>query len=350
MSVKAVVFAAGYGKRLRPLTLNRPKHVLPIAGKPLISWVVEALGEAGVNEVGVLVGYQGEYVKQALQNFKTIETVFITQQKILGTGAALLECREYLRDEDSFVVVYGDVTVNRDVLVSLRKFWEEGGFDGAMVAVSVDDASRFGVVNIRDNLLVRIGEKEKTTGAVNTGIYILGKKVFEALEETGVSPRGEIELTDALNKLVLRGARIGVKLMEKGWWYDVGNPADYLLANFAYLSKHFGQSVHISQHAELGNRAVFKGPAYVGERCVIGDDCVLIGPVMICGGTVVKAKSEISRSVVLENCFVGEKSVLRDSVVCEDGFFGSGVEVASNSFPAFVSEPGFRSEQRLKIV
>ncbi|MDW8084147.1 MAG: sugar phosphate nucleotidyltransferase [Candidatus Caldarchaeum sp.] len=345
-----MVLAAGYGKRLKPLTVNRPKHVLPLAGKPLIQMIVESLGHAGVQEVGVLVGYHGEKVQDALKPVTQPRITFIRQKQLLGTGAALKECRDYLAGEEFFCVVYGDVTISTDVIIALQKMVEDGVYDGVLAAVESEETGRFGVVETKDDRLVRIGEKEMKAGPVNAGIYILNKKVFEVLDRTGLSPRGEIELTDALNKYVLEGGVIGVKFFGKGWWFDIGNPSDYLKANTVYLAKFFDRVVCAEKNVSFGNDVVVSGPLYIGPNVSIGRDSVIEGPSMICSGSVVGDGSVVSNSVIMENCYVGKKSLVRRSVICEDSLFVEGLEVLSNGFPAFVCDPGFKSEKRLKVV
>ncbi|MCS7110423.1 MAG: sugar phosphate nucleotidyltransferase [Candidatus Caldarchaeum sp.] len=345
-----MVFAAGYGKRLRPLTLNRPKHVLPLAGRPLVRMVVEALGKAGFEEVGVLVGYQAEKVKSSLQDLSKPKISFITQSDLLGTGAALKECRDYLAGEEFFAVVYGDVTVSADVVQSLLNMLDEGRYDGVLAAVETKETGRYGVLDAKENRLVRVGEKENRQGPVNAGIYILHRKIFDLLDRVGLSPRGEIELTDALNKFVSEGGGIGVGFFGGGWWFDIGNPADYLNANTVYLSRLYGRSINFERWVNVGSGTMFKGPVFIGNNVSFGRNCVVEGPAMVCEGSVVDDGTVVRNSVVLENCYIGKHSNLKDAVICEESVFVEGIEIGSDRFPAYVSDPGFKAEKRLKVV
>ncbi|BAJ51350.1 bifunctional protein GlmU [Candidatus Caldarchaeum subterraneum] len=348
--LKAVVFAAGYGKRLRPLTINRPKHVLPVAGKPLIRWVVEALSTAGIDDVGVLVGYHGHDAVEALKNLHRPRLTFIEQKKLLGTGQALKECREFLEGEDVFLVVYGDVTVNDMVLRRLLGFWREGGFDSVLAAVELEESKRFGSIKLDGERLVKIEEKTGAGKIVNAGIYIFSKNIFKALEMVGFSERGEIELTDAVNQLAAQGHIVGVKVFDRSWWFDVGLPADYLRVNHVYLSNFLGEAISIDEGTVLGEDVELNGPVMVEEGCVIESGSVLEGPCYICQGSFIGRRSRVAGSVVLEKCFLGPGSHLVNSVLGEGSVFSEGVEVLSGGFPAYVSEPGFRAEKRLKIV
>jgi NDP-sugar pyrophosphorylase family protein len=346
--LKAVVFAAGFGKRLAPLTASRPKHVLPLAGKPIVRHVVEALFEAGVSEVGITIGYMGEKVVKALEDLRNI--TYITQQDIRGTGQALRECRSFLAGEQYFYVVYGDVTVSAGILEGLRSFCEDGGFDGALVAVEKNERELYGSVISEHGKLVRIGEKTGEPGVVNAGIYFLGQSVYEVLGEVGISPRGEVELTDALNLLAARGRGVGVYTVGGDWWFDIGRPADYLKANIQYLHKLCGNRVIVSEDVELGRGVVLKGPLYIGGGVRIGDGCVLEGPVMVCEGSVVDEESLVSSTVILEECYIGPQSRLRNAIVCEGSRLSAGVVILSDGFPAYVIGPGSVVDHRLEVV
>lgn len=350
MALKAVVFAAGYGKRLRPLTVNRPKHVLPIAGKPLVKIIVESLAEAGVSDVGVLIGYHGEFVRKSLTGVKQPRLDFIIQQQLLGTGAALKECRQYLEGEEFFFVVYGDVTVTADVLRKLRKEMEQERYDGMLAAVKTTETARFGIVETQNNKLIKIREKENKPGPVNAGIYILSREIFPILETIGFSPRGEIELTDAVNKYVEGGKVVGVEVFEGNWWFDVGNPSDYLNANRFFIQKIHGGKIVMEPCVTIGDGCVLKGAVFLGESVTFGKNCKIVGPTMIMAGSKIDTGSLVSESVVLENCYVGKNSYLKNSIICENNVFQQGVEVVSEGLPAFVSEPGALYKQRLKVV
>ncbi len=315
--MKAVVLAAGYGKRLMPLTANRPKHVLPLAGKPLIMAVVESIANAGITNIGIVVGYRFEEIMNVLKKLDLVNLTYIYQNNIGGTGAALKECKDYLAGEDFFLVVYGDLTVDDQMLRGLLDFFNQQRLDGVLAAVEADETSSYGVIDVRDGLLVKISEKEQRPGPVNAGIYVLSNKIFDFLETIGPSVRGEVELTDALNRFVAEGGRIGVKFLEKGWWFDIGRPMDYLAANHAYLRKFYGDGVVVGKNVFLGDGVLLEGPVYIGSDVNVGDRCIIQGPAMICEGTIVDKGSIIKNSVILERCVIGAFSKIYDAIICE---------------------------------
>uniref|UniRef100_A0A7C5LAA0 Nucleotidyl transferase domain-containing protein n=1 Tax=Caldiarchaeum subterraneum TaxID=311458 RepID=A0A7C5LAA0_CALS0 len=347
--LKAVVLAAGYGKRLMPLTANRPKHVLPIAGKPLINHTLEALAKAGADEIGVLLGYRSEEIVEALKKFDGARLEYIYQEEIAGTGAALRECRGFLAGEEHFLVVYGDLTVTAEVVLELVDFFRRNMLDGVLAAVEVEETGPYGVVETRDGLLARIGEKESRRGPINAGIYILGGEVFDELEKTRPSIRGEIELTDALNNLAAKGRRLGVKMFGKGWWFDIGRPADYLAANHTYIRRLLGEGMMVGPRVYLGNNVSLKGPLVIAEGVTIEDDCIVEGPAMVCERVRIAADSVVKASLILEDCYIGPSSKLQNSIICEKTVFENGVEVVGGGFPAFVSPPSTTVSKRLKV-
>ncbi|MDW8359618.1 MAG: sugar phosphate nucleotidyltransferase [Candidatus Caldarchaeum sp.] len=347
--MKAVVLAAGFGKRLHPLTVNRPKHVLPLAGKPLVARIVDSVIEAGVDEVGVLVGYRSELIAEALKTFEQGRLKYIEQKEIAGTGAALRDCRQFLAGEKHFLVVYGDLTVDAHVLKQLLSYFVDGGFDGAVAAVMLEGSESYGVVEMREGLLVRVREKERLSGPVNAGIYVLDGSVFDALSEVKLSPRGEIELTDALNILASWGKRIGVKIFDRGWWFDVGRPTDYLAANQTYLRKFFNQHVVVEGSVSLGCGVSLKGPIYLGPGVTVERLCSIEGPTMVCGKTTIKEGTVVKGSVILENCLIGPRSRVVNSIVCENSVFSEGLEVLGEGSPAYVCEPGYEAAGRVKV-
>ncbi len=344
--MKAVVLAAGYGKRLMPLTANRPKHVLPLAGKPLIMTVVESIARAGITDIGIVVGYRSEEIMNVLKKLDWVDPTYIYQNNIGGTGAALKECKDYLAGEDFFLVVYGDLTVDDKILRELLDFFNQQRLDGVLAAVEADETSAYGVVDTFDGLLVKIGEKEQRPGPVNAGIYVLSGSIFEFLERVGPSVRGEVELTDALNRFVAEGGRIGVKFFEKGWWFDIGRPKDYLAANHVYLRKFYGDGIVVGKNVFLGDGVLLEGPVYIGSHVKIGDRCIVQGPAMICEGTTVDKESIVKNSVILERCVIGAFSKIYDAIICEESRLTYGVEVLSEGFPAYVSHPGTLATER----
>lgn len=299
--MKCVVLAAGLGKRMHPLSLDRPKHLLPIVGRPLIGRVVEAVAETGITELGVVVGYRAELIEKALGDMRGVRIDFIKQEQQLGTAHALLSASGFLSGEERFAVVYGDVTLDASELSGLIRE-SVRGFDGGLIGVETWEAARFGVIEERGGILSRVWEKPMETrgiALVNAGVYVLPAEVLEYSRRLSPSPRGEYELTDALNLLAEAGRRLLVKRGDAKHWLDVGRPGDLLRANLIYLERLAGS------HGTGPDNP----PSYIGDAR-IGSDV------------------EITRSVVLDGAWISDGAHVENSLVMEGAEIGQGCKLS----------------------
>jgi dTDP-glucose pyrophosphorylase len=225
---KAVTLAAGRGTRMKGLTADCPKPMLPLGDRPMLAHQIERLEEAGIREILIVVGYKAEIVKVYFAEHPPAKATlsYVTQVKQDGTGSAALLAREFVGD-DSFLMVYGDNLVDSAVyreMISLA--------DGAEMVLSVkwvEDPYQGGAVYTDGDRVTKIIEKPaqgtSTTNWNNAGIYIFRPSVFAAQERMGLSPRGEYELTDALHEVVNSGKPVSWYVIE-GFWRDVGRPED----------------------------------------------------------------------------------------------------------------------------
>lgn len=322
-ALKAVIFAAGLGKRLRPLTNVRPKHLLPLAGKPVLRRVLEAVEHSGVMEAGIVVSYLREKVREAVEAWPlNINLQLIDQGEAEGTGHALMAARPFLEGEEFFLVVYGDITLRPGVLRAFLEAFEESGVEGAVEGVWVENASPFGRLSERNNLLLRVEEKSgKGPGLINAGLYVLPRRALQLTSRLVPSPRGEYELTDVLNMLVSDGVKILVHRSEQGWWRDIGRPLDLLEANRALLREELGEGVKVEAEveAELRSPSIVLRGVRVERGSRIGPEAVLME------GVKVGARSVIESSIFLES------SVLEDGCRVRRAIIGDGAEVGSGS-------------------
>lgn len=344
--MKGVVFAAGYGRRLHPLTVKRPKHLLPIAGKPLLLRVLEALKNVGVAEIGVTVGYMADKIIEVI---KPVGVTPIRQSLIAGTGQALKECRPFLEGEDRFFVVYGDITVTSSKLAALIEFTDNGGYDGSLLAVHGAGDGRYGVVQVKDSLFQYVAEKSLEGGLVNAGIYILPNQVLEIVDNLPKSPRGEYELTDGLNMLARAGVKIGVLADPGDWWYDVGRPLDYLHANQHYISQELGDDLLVGSDVSFGNGVSVKGPVMLSDRVKIGEGSVLVGPIIVGAESEIAPHSYIANSVLMERVRIADRCSLSNSVISDETEILSEVLVENGCIPGLVTSSGSRIESRITV-
>lgn len=324
--LKAVVLAAGEGRRLDPLTRNRPKPLLPVAGVPLILRTVQALSSVGVEEACIVTSPRGDLIMDALRGAGSIRLRRAVQGSPRGTAHALLAARDFIQDEDRFLLVYGDLFFDRDMLRGLLNH-VSAGFEGGILAVMHEEARRFGVILEENGVLRGIVEKPETISGpalINSGVYVLPGKVIEVAERLQPSIRGEYELTDALTRLVEAGNRIAVYKHIGGYWLDVGTAASYLEANLLALRERMRQlfrgtgpdstleGSYIAEGVRLGRRVTVKSSALM-EDAEVGEDSVLESVVLL-ENAVVEPGSQLSYAIIAENGRAGRGCSLRGAL------------------------------------
>lgn len=225
---EAVVLCAGLGRRLRPLTEHVPKALVEVRGRSLLEHHLEGLAQHGVRRAVLVVGHLGETVRERIGDGERfhLEVEYAIQPELLGTGDALRAARDQVRS-DRFLVLYADVYFGRTPTV-LRELLASD--ETTIVAAEVPDAGRFGRLETREegrgSFLEGIAEKDgrPTPGLVNAGAYLFPGQIWTVLATLPSSPRGEVELTDGVMRLVRDGHR--VRVVRAATWSDVGTPAD----------------------------------------------------------------------------------------------------------------------------
>lgn len=340
--MKAFLLAAGEGTRMRPLTAERPKPLLPVAGKPFLAHVLERLRAAGVDAATVLIGWRGRRLKDA---FGVGEGVGLTldyaeQERLEGTGAAVALAEGHV--EDRFLCLNGDVIFQPADLEAMLKAHGEG--EATVVAVAkTERPERFGAVQVEGDRLVAIEEKppETTSPWVNAGIYLFHEAVFDLIRKTPKSPRGEYEITDTL-KLLLQQEDVLVQRLE-GPWLDVGYPWDLLQANALLLGELEGKTVE----GEVEEGATLRGPVHVAEGAEVLAGSYVEGPVLLDTGSRVGPNSyvrpatylgpgarvgsacEVKNSLIMRGTHVPHQNYVGDSILGEECNLGAGTKVAN---------------------
>ncbi len=218
--MKALILAAGKGVRMRPLTLERPKVLIEVAGKPFLRHVIDNLIKVGFDEFGIVAGYKIEMIEDFVKK-ENLNAVIIHQQEQLGTGHAVQLSRDWV-GEDNFVVIYGD---NLYSYIDIEKLNMDDEYN-YMFGIRDKHPERYGVIIKNGDFLERIVEKPKefVSDLVNTGLYKFTSEVFEKLDRVEKSLRGEIELTDAVSMLANEKK---VKVLEvNGYWKEMSTFED----------------------------------------------------------------------------------------------------------------------------
>lgn len=339
--MKGLILAAGEGTRMRPLTANIPKPILPIAGKPTIVHTIEAMKQCGVGDILILVGWRANRLKDVLGDGSQfgVKIEYVTQEKRLGTAHALSMLKDHLIGR--FCCVYGDVVVSPAALRGALK--ESIGMNESVICVApVADPSRYGSVEVVDGKVTGIWEKSPTPhgNLINAGIYVLNPDIFDFIAKTELSPRGEYELTDSL-LMMSKKQDLRAQVIETGW-LDVARPWDLLLANEIVMKEMVPEvkgnvekgvtmkgPVHIGQGTEVLSGAYIIGPVYIGKDCEIGPNCFIRPSTSLGDGCKVGNAVEVKNSIIMNESKVPHNSYVGDSVIGERCNLGAGTKVAN---------------------
>jgi glucose-1-phosphate thymidylyltransferase len=310
-ALKGLILSGGAGTRLRPITHTSAKQLVPVANKPVLFYGIEALVDAGITEIGVIIAPEtGEEVKQAAGDGSAFgaKITYVEQEAPLGLAHALLTAEEFL-GQSPFVMYLGD-NLLRDGIVELVDVFRRNEPDALILLTPVDDPSSYGVAELNGDRVVRLVEKPKDppSDLALVGVYMFTPAIFEAAHSIKPSDRGELEITDAIDVLIDSELRVEPHVV-KGWWKDTGKLEDMLEANRLVLedieqriegeldeSSRVEGRVVIESGAKL-ERTVVRGPAIIGSGTRITDS--YIGPYTAIDRDVVITGSEVEHSIVL---------------------------------------------------
>ncbi len=291
--MKAIIPVAGAGTRLRPLTYTQPKALIPIAGKTILSFIVDQLQEGGIHEFVFILGYLGDKIKDYVENaYPHLTCHFVFQNERLGTGHAVKLAQEFI-GKDEIMVVFGDTLCQYDIKEVIAS-------PKSILAVKkVDNPSKFGVAEIgEDNKVLKVIEKPLIPKSNNAlvGIYKVRESamLFECIPENLRDEHGEMifyQLTDALQCMIAKGVEFVAYPVDN--WFDCGQK-ETLLASNSILLRKSGGNVHPVNHQY--------------------EDSIIVPPVSIAPGCKIK-NSIIGPHVAIGNNTVINKSIIRDSIV-----------------------------------
>ncbi len=309
--LKGLILSGGAGTRLRPITHTSAKQLVPVANKPVLFYGIEALVEAGIREIGIIVApATGDEIRAAVGEGERFgaSVTYIEQAEPLGLAHALLTAEEFL-DSSAFVMYLGD-NLLRDGIADLVKAFRESEPDALILLTKVDDPEAYGVAELEGERVVRLVEKPTNppSDLALVGVYMFEPSIFDAARRIEPSGRGELEITDAIQALIDGGRRVEPHIVQ-GWWKDTGRLEDMLEANRLVLEDLVGRvdgelvdsqvegRVVVEKGAAL-ERSVVRGPAIIGAGARISDSYV--GPYTSIDRDVVITGSEIEHSIVLE--------------------------------------------------
>jgi len=312
--MKAVILAAGEGTRLKPFTESMPKVMLPVANKPILLHIIKSLSENNIRDIVMVVGYKKESIMDYFGNGKEfgVEIEYVTQEKQIGTGHALLQARN--RIEEEFISLPGDNIIDGKSISYLIK----NKCQTSMLVEKSRYPSKYGVVKIEGGRIKDIVEKpEKAeTNLVSTGIYKFPPDIFDFIDKN--LKEGRPHITDLLSSMIENGEEI-CSVMGNGRWMDIIYPWNWLEVNSKSL-----KDMTTTTSGKIERNVVLKGNVSIGEDTVIHSGCYIVGPVVIGSGCEIGPNVCIfSSTSVGDNVAIYPFTEIRNSVIMDDTTIGS---------------------------
>jgi glucose-1-phosphate thymidylyltransferase len=335
--MKALVLSGGAGTRLRPITHTSAKQLVPVANKPVLFYGLEAIRDAGVTDVGIIVGDTAAEIETAVGDGSElgIRVTYIKQEAPLGLAHCVLIAQDFLGDED-FVMYLGDNFIIGGITELVDEF-RAGSYDAQILLTKVENPSQFGVAELGPNggvtTLVE-KPKEPRSDLALVGVYMFRPVVHDAVRAIKPSARGELEITDALQWLIDEGRDVRPHLVT-GYWKDTGRLEDMLECNRKVLESvepHVAGTVDpdssligrvVVEEGAVIERSVVRGPAIIGRDTVLRD--TYVGPFTSIYFGCLLEDTEIEHSIVLE------QSTIRGVGRIEDSLIGKEVEVSPST-------------------
>ncbi len=308
--LKGLILSGGKGTRLRPITHTSAKQLVPVANKPVLFYGIEAMAHAGITEIGIIIAPEtGDEIREIVGDGSQfgVSITYLPQSEPLGLAHAVLTAEPFL-GEDSFVMYLGDNLLQGGIDDLVTAFKAEQP-DAMILLTPVPDPEHFGVAELKDGRVVALAEKppEPKTDLALVGVYLFTPMIHTAAKAIEPSPRGELEITDAIQWMVDQGHRIDPHVVQ-GWWKDTGRLADMLEANRLVLDRierridgelidsEVEGRVVIEEGATV-TRARILGPAIIGAGAQLSD--CYIGPYTAIDQNCVVVGAEIEYSILL---------------------------------------------------
>jgi glucose-1-phosphate thymidylyltransferase len=324
--MRALILAGGEGSRLRPITHTNAKQLIPVAGAPILFHALAAIRDAGIYEVGIVIGQTGDEIRSAVGDGSAwgLSVSYIPQDEPLGLAHAVITARDFVAGQP-FLMYLGD----NILLEGLKRFVEEFERtrpDAQIFLARVPEPERFGVAVLDGDRVVRLVEKPKSyvSDLALVGVYLFDDSILEAADTLEPSWRGEYEITEAIQWLIDHGKTVRAEMVS-GWWKDTGRPSDLLEANRVMLSvvrasvegevdegSSLEGTVRVARGAKV-IRSELRGPVAIGPDAVIEDS--VVGPNVSVERNVRILRSAVEDSIVMEGCQIVDVHGLAASIL-----------------------------------
>jgi len=336
--MKGLILAGGHGTRLRPITYSTNKHLIPLANKPMLHYVVETMKNAGITDIGVIVGHTDEVVREIKDDLGDgrrfgVKITYIFQDAPRGLAHAVKTAKSFLtsgNDDGLFVVHLGDNIIGGGIKGFLKEFSEKKP-DAMVLLKKIPNPQRFGVAKFEKGKLVGLVEKPKNppSDLALVGVYFLNGEIFDSIDRLKPSSRNEYEITEAIQGLINRKKTVMHRVIETGWWKDPGDPDGVIEANRLMLeelkpkidgkvdkSSKVSGKVVIEAGAVVKNGSVIIGPAIIGKNSVI--DSAHIGKHTSVGDDVEIKGAKIEDSVIMRGAKISCSRKISHSLIGRD--------------------------------
>src|SRR5262245_49340628 len=325
--MKGLILSGGKGTRLRPLTYTSAKQLVPVANKPVLFFGIEALVDAGIRDIGIVVGDTQAEIRAAVGDGSrwNARITYIEQDAPRGLAHAVLISEPFIGREP-FVMYLGDNLLNKGIVPFVEQFVREEPA-AQILLTPVPDPQMFGVAELAKGQVVRLVEKPKdpVSNLALVGVYMFGPAIFESVQRIKPSFRNELEITDAIQDLIDRGLTVTPHLVD-GWWKDTGKLEDMLEANrliLETLERRVDGRVDEQSRVEgkvvveagaVIQESVVRGPAIIGANAKILH--AYVGPFTAIMNAVEVRDSEIEHSIVLEGSCIRDAGIrIADSLI-----------------------------------
>ncbi|MBI2445145.1 glucose-1-phosphate thymidylyltransferase [Candidatus Micrarchaeota archaeon] len=328
--MKALILAGGKGTRLRPFTNTIQKQVFPIANKPILHFIMEKIAKSGISEVGVIVGPNQDQIRNCLHDGSdwNVHVTYIEQDAPSGLAHAVLTAEKFLA-QSPFLMYLGD-NLLRDDLTDFLIDFIHSDVSASIMLTEVKEPEKFGIAELDgQGRIIRLHEKPKephgNLGII--GVYAFRPDVFQAIRAIRPSARGELEITDAIQKLLEMRKPVGHRLI-RDWWEDTGNADSILKANALILDEMPAQTldsikvepgciikgrVQIGQGTVIRNNSTIIGPASIGEHCTI--ESSFVGPYTTLGNRNQLHDAHIEYGLTMEGVRLESVGPMRFSII-----------------------------------
>ncbi|MBI4041266.1 MAG: glucose-1-phosphate thymidylyltransferase [Deltaproteobacteria bacterium] len=325
--MKGLILSGGHGTRLRPITHTSAKQLVPIVNKPILFYGIEALKEAGIEDIGIVVGDTQAEIQEAVGDGSRWEVniTYIPQEKPLGLAHAVLIAKDFIQ-ESPFIMYLGDNVIKGGVQTFVNEF-KRTTPTSQILLVRVSNPEQFGVAELVEQRVIKLEEKPQfpKSNLALVGVYLFDSHIFKAVQSIDYSKRGELEITDAIQWLIDQGYHVQSHIIQ-GWWKDTGKLEDLLEANRMMSD---ALETKISGHVDAASKVEFKvvieagatvvnslirGPAIIGKDTRITN--AYVGPFTSINEACEIESSEIEHSIVLRNSrIIGIRHRISDSLI-----------------------------------